>query len=294
MSLKDEESEPLNKKQKCSGEELAAVPKIALLGGPMYDEATARKKLEMHGFDVDKLHECDGYVDEHFWGDDDDDEGPNIDGVTPLIYFCIQGDVRMCRYLLSLGASTTVRSLDKHWCPMYAAAYGGEVEVCKLLFRNGAETDIRKRSYGWTPFTAAAQNRNDELVRWLVLHGALCPDGSSDIIEGCRIYVKPYGDVNVWKKHTEPPVFESIRRLVEWAEDIIRTRSSLMTFLLGTLPPSPGKDQEGTYTSQYLSGQPGIRKNIAHFAGGLEVTRTKHLRILHSVMEVLPSFMFAR
>ena len=82
-------------------------------------------------------------------------------------------------------------------------------------------------------------------------------------------------------------VSRSCERLVEWAEEITQTQSALVTFLVGTLPPEPGKDQ--TRSIQCLSGHPGVRKHISDFVG-LEVTKQKHLRILRNVAEVMPSF----
>ena len=77
-------------------------------------------------------------------------------------------------------------------------------------------------------------------------------------------------------------------RLVGWAKEVTQTHSSLMMFLLGTLPPAPGKDQSRTL--QCLSVHLGIRKQIGNFVG-LEVTKVKQLRILQSVMDVAPSLL---
>ena len=78
----------------------------------------------------------------------------------------------------------------------------------------------------------------------------------------------------------------SCERLVEWAKEVTESHSSLMMFLLGTLPPAPGMEQSRTL--QCLSGDPGVRKHIGDFVG-LEVTKVKQLRILRNVVEVLPS-----
>ena len=78
--------------------------------------------------------------------------------------------------------------------------------------------------------------------------------------------------------------------LVEWAEEVTQSHSALVTFLGGTLPPAPDKDQSRAL--QCLSGYPGVRKHIGNFVG-LEVTKRKQLRILRSVVDVLPSFIHA-
>jgi hypothetical protein len=80
----------------------------------------------------------------------------------------------------------------------------------------------------------------------------------------------------------------SCERLVEWAKEVTQTHSSLMMFLLGTLPPAPDKDQSCALL-QCLSGHPGVRKHIGDFVG-LEITKGKQLRILRQVVDVLPSF----
>lgn len=292
--------EPLSKKQKRrGGDEKPKAAEITVFGGPMYDEATARRMLRevvlnstdytpefgrrelfnstedgepMIGFDPDDaaLHNIYYHV--------VDDA---VEAITPVIYFAQKGDAKMCRYLASRGASTTQRTY--FWSPMRAAAYRGHLEVCQFLHANGASNDIWKNAGGtsWTPFHAAVFNGHDELVRWFVLQGALCADSSSEEIE-------------IYRNHLIFPELlfstamfaSSYKRLVEWAKEVTQTHSSLMMFLLGTLPPAPGKDQSRTL--QCLSGHPGVRKHIGNFVG-LEVTKAKQLRILRNVVEVLPS-----
>jgi len=87
---------PLSKRQKYGGGDEEAV------GGPMYDEATARKMLKevvrvsaeygeeaVIGFDPN-----DAALDDPYYIDVD------VDGyldTTPLIYFALKGDMKMCR-----------------------------------------------------------------------------------------------------------------------------------------------------------------------------------------------------
>ena len=91
-----------------------------------------------------------------------------------MIYFAVKGDAKMCRYLMSRGASTT-KSSSEGEDPMYVAAETGQLDVCKLLYANGAQKIVRKGNvYGWTPFHAvaasefASESSRDEVVRWLV------------------------------------------------------------------------------------------------------------------------------
>ena len=273
-------------------------------GGPMYDEATARKMLRevvllpadsdsddedaeeaVIGFDPD-----DAALDNLYYVDDENDfEGVML---TPMIWFAYKGDAKMCRYLISRGASTTKGSEDGAF-PLGAAARHGHLEVCKILYANGAQNNIRRTDDSeWTPFHFAAMNDRDQVLRWLTLHGTLCADSSSESVEGDLIYPETshyperYRRVN--RNIIRGLISPSCVRLVEWAKEVTQTHSALVMFLLGTLPPSPETFQSRTL--QCLSGHPGVRKHIADFVG-LEVTKGKHLRILRQVVDVLPSSM---
>ena len=120
-------------------------------------------------------------------------------------------------------------------------------------------------------------------MRWLTLHGALCANASSDEIERDREHL-------IYQEYEsgESVICRSCERLVEWAKEITESHSSPMMFLLGALPPAPGKDQSRIL--QCLSGHPGVRKHIGNFVG-LEVTKAKQLRILRNVVDVVPSLM---
>ena len=168
--------------------------------------------------------------------------------------------------------------------------------MCKVLHANGAQNDVRRDDHqdGSTPFHAAAINDHDEVMRWLTLHGALCADGSSETVEGHRIYPKYLRRSEerdtiseAWTRARKGKISSSCVRLVGWAKEVTQTHSALVTFLLGTLPPAPDADQNCIL--QCLSGHAGVRKHIGDFVG-LEVTKRKHLRILHQVVDVLPSF----
>ena len=281
--------QPLNKKQKRGDE---AAPEPIAFGGPMYDEATARKMLQEVRFDDD---DDDG---------DHDDEAPrgfNPDdaaldnvyhvngwarGITPMIYFATKGDPKMCRYLISRGVSTTKANDDNHNFPLFAAAMKGHLDVCKVLYGNGAQNDVRRKTisfqkrYNLTPFIVASTHGHDQVVRWLVLHGALCANNNSEYVEVGRVH----GEV---RRAMEDEGLRSCESLVAWAEEVTQSHSAVVTFLGGTLPPAPNNDQ--SCTLQCFSGHPGVRKHIADFVG-LEVTKGKHLRILQNVRMVLPFF----
>ena len=294
--------EPLSKQHICVEE----AAEIIAFGGPMYDEATARKILQevvlvsaedaVDGEAVVGLDPNDAALNDFYFINFTSSGGEEI---TPMIYFACKGDVKMCRYLISRGASTTKRSERNTFLyPMHVAARGGHLDICKVLYANGGRNDVRTDrddEDGWTPFHVAAIIDHDELVRWLTLHGALCADGSSDTVEGHRIYpvtlrcseeedpIFP----EAWKRARKGEISSSCKRLVRWAKEVTQTHSALVMFLGGALPPAPDQDQ--CRTLQCLSGHAGVRKHIGDFVG-LEVTKRKHLRILHQAMDVLPSF----
>ena len=310
--------EPLSKRQKRGGsdEKRGGGGRVLVLGGPMYDEATARKMLkevllasveavQRFGFLFNNAESNEAAV-ANWLNNAEDDEAvigfdPNdaaLDNIyyafnsyfweaeiTPMIYYAYVGNLKMCRYLASRGASTTKSTSS--WGPMRAAIHMGHLEVCKFLYANGASHDIWKEtSFGVTPLHSVAFSGRDELVRWLVLQGALCADGSSEEIERDRDHLI-YPEICFDRNKSELKLSSSYERLVGWAKEVTESHSSLKMFLLGALPPAPDKDQRCALL-QCLSGHPGVREHIGNFVG-LEVTKTKQLRFLRNVVDVLPS-----
>ena len=269
---------PRSKKQKvCESGEVY----VEALGGPMYDEVTARMMLK-----AAPVRSVGGGEGGEIGFDPDDAALDSIyhylakSEITPMIYFAHKRDLKMMRYLIFRGASTTKRTGD-HTGPMHVAAVEGSLDICKLLYANGAQGHVRLFNiYGWTPFFYAANSGYDQVVRWLVLHGALCHDDSSDEVDRDLLH----GEYRFTDKRT----CAACRRLVDWTKNVLQAHSSVVTFLLGTLPLTPEKDRGCIF--QCLCGHPGIRKQIGDFAG-LEVTKAKQLRILRSVVEVLPETM---
>ena len=101
----------------------------------MYDEATARKMLK----EVVLVPEDNEYGEEAVIGFDPDDAAlDNIYDIynahwgrqlkmTLMIYFARKGDLKMCRYLVSRGASTTKMALNSS--PMHVAASHGNLAI---------------------------------------------------------------------------------------------------------------------------------------------------------------------
>ena len=173
--------EPQIKRQKRGDEEVAS--EIIAFGGPMYDEATARKLLQeavrvpagwaADGEAVIGFNPDDASLDSLYCRRDDGKSrvggGSGVGYATPITYFADKGDAKMCRYLVSRGASTTKTSeQDIPLYAMYAAANHGHLDICKLLYANGAQDDVRRDDGdGWTPFRATTYNDRDEIKRKL-------------------------------------------------------------------------------------------------------------------------------
>ena len=130
----------------------------------MYTDKTARVVLTMGGFDPDNLNErANG-------------------GWTPLLWFIVQGNVAMVRYLISRGADG--RQTDVHGLfPMFLAALVGCLEIMKLLSRDGgAHEDIwRLDIFGRSPLNIALERGRFNVVYWLIRNGAL---ESRDDVDG--------------------------------------------------------------------------------------------------------------
>ena len=287
---------------------------IVAFGGPMDDEETARRKLEEVGFDPDRpvdstsVIEVEGYP----------------DGYLPMPYFCIAGDLMMCRYLLSKGASTTQGWVDDYddddisrggnlYCsPMYAAAHGGHLEVCKWLYEYGARGDIRKsnRIY-FSPLYAALFGRKDQVCRWLILNEALCPNNDGVV---CKDRIR-----EVFFRNRDAGKM----LIFNWASDALREHDRFMVFLMGSYIPVPfsteelakllekklrsadsvsaimeslsenqqlyvwEKEQTQPSMVQCLSGHPGIRKHIDDMLG---VVRGRDLRIMRGLERSLAPY----
>ena len=274
------------------GDRPAKKPKhneIEAFGGPMDDEETARKKLKEVGFDPDTpVNSASEIIEDEGYDDD----------CLPMPYFCQRGDLRMCRYLLSKGTSTTQSWVDDDnngvnhlHSPMYAAVLGGHLDVCKWLCEYGARGDIRKtnasfstplyismiRASGRVGIGPAERERFREICRWLILNEALCPRDngfiSDDLLE--EAFSGAYSHRDYW---------------VRWAEDAVQTHDGLMTFLMGTYLRVIPKEKHKTMNHcalSCLSGHPGIRKHIADMLG---VVRGRDLRIMRELRRKLSKF----
>lgn len=228
--------------------------------GEVENEADASAKLIERGFNPDNVGEASRPLGE-----------PCIYPrklLNPMTYFCIKGDLKMCRYLLSRGASTTA-NVHGHY-PMLWAASCGNLTVCKWLFANGA-TDI-------SPFDNEAlkealinarvawnkkQNRSNlHLVLWFLMRGA-CDDRTSGDLRSADLDTTLGGDRQL------------LLLILDWAESFVqRHHASFFLFLCeGTI----NHERPSSIVNQYLSGCPALLMKIGDYAG---VLRGRDLRKL--------------
>ena len=216
------------------------------IGGPMEDEATARKKLEEVGFDPEKVNRTKMRP--------FDQEMPYTTWQTsPMTHFCRAGDLPMCRFLLAKGASITKASDDGWWFPMIAAVRGGQLHVCKWLLDNGAASDVGRRvgndrSSLWYA-TRSGDEKYFEIGKWLILNGALSvSDGNEDMREvdanALVLDMAPRHDYLVLRrdglKNEIPNVQTDTRQMyLSWADGALSDHSSFFTFLCGATLKAP-------------------------------------------------------
>ena len=114
-----------------------------------------------------------------------------------MTYYCLKGDIKMCRYLLTKGAPTTetwYKTGDAVLSPMMAACMGGSLEICQLLCENGGLVDIGKENdLLHCPLYMASRGESSQvrrervilhqeykdICRFLILNGALSGDHRS-------------------------------------------------------------------------------------------------------------------
>ena len=295
----EEISEPAAKKQRTSSGKDAVD-----LVGPMENETTAKQKLEEAGFEEGNFFE--------------EDLTSEYVIMTPMIHFCLHGDLKMCRFLLSKGASTTESTHDFMWFPIVAAASEGHIDVLEWLCNHGAKQDIQKLDDGdRTTLKYIAQNnhaleedKRRATLKWLILNGAL------EERPGEISYYLVERDMGFCGR-------DDRRSLLSWAEEAVNTYQSFQVFLMGTLcqsayslsnlqkvlstrlksddvasilvsnrPPEVlqvcwQKLQRPPSANSCLNGQPGILQQISEFAG---VVRGRDLRIKEQFAQKLKLF----
>ena len=237
----NEQSAPPAKKHKCDED-------LIDFGGPVEDEATARMKLEEAGFDPDDLNKRSG-------------RSKLIHNIHPMSHFCLEGDLRMCRYLLSKDASTSTKGW---YFPMMTAAMGGKLDVCKWLYDHGADDDTRRLVPGADGdasalFYACRSSGEDHINvgKWLILKGALSGAGSTSESVDRKIMRDAFKPLHDSKYYVvgKVPAAKDIRPVyLSWAHDIASAHESYFTFLCGVsvAPPSFSEGLLLTHISKKL------------------------------------------
>ena len=245
------------------------------VGGPIEDTDTAIQKLKNAGFDLEKYN-----------NDINDEQNvpPAFIGygistwvVTPMIYFCGKGDLKMCRYLFVNGASCSKETSNRFWFPMYVAALESQTDVCKWLYEHGAKDDIKKKnSRGFTPLRASVRtgpSTSTSTSHWLILNGALCQNDSSTIDDTIM-----RRDLDPYDQYTTLSV-DKLLQLLLLAQETVQFHNTFIIFLGGTISTSSPVDSSPL---QSFNGKSGIMELIGDYAG---VVRGSKLRMLRKIVD---------
>ena len=244
-------------------------------GGPVEDEATARKKLKEVGFDPDNVNDVRTYA-------FDPAQEWDLWTAAPMGHFCRAGDLPMCRYLLAKGASITKAcdsddendDDDDHdddddsddddddeakYCsfPMMAAVRGGQLDVCKWLYNYGAASGVSRRLQLFgnhkSSLWFAARSGDEgyfEIGKWLILKGALCVSkGSSNVgdivIDTTAMAWDMFPRFEGVLRGEIPNIQADTRRMyLSWAEGAIIDHRIFFTFLCGASLKAPQYSEE--------------------------------------------------
>jgi hypothetical protein len=282
--------EPIAMKRRMTFEKSSSLAAVGA-GGPIEDPDTSIQTLTNAGFDLEKYdkdineYQSAPLIHEDIDDDDDDDDDdayPDWD-VTPMIYFCRKGDLKMCRYLLVNGADCRKKGgYDAFWCPMYAAACRGHLDVCKWLYKHGARDDIRTRNWlRYTALRASFEKADTSTCQWLIMNGALCQNNSDTI------------DDTIMRRDLSPQAlndpfikFADVRpQLLLWAQEIVQLQSAFLIFLGGAIVTSA---LDSSQPLQISSGKSGIMELIGDYTG--VERRASKLRILWQLTDLLSAF----
>ena len=276
------DQEPMAKRQRTLTE--------AELEGPIEDEETARETLRGAGFRLGNFTEA-------------EDAELDSDGgwrVNPICHFAGVGDLKMCRYLLTQGATTTDDVFyegDIEWFPMLAAAKLGMKEGCQWLYNHGAQQDICRVIYDrqcplevalspWDCFNNpphTTSNRALETAHWLIFNGAIPSDKEGNMCESFMSRAFAIRNAGMEGSPAFNRKFEGCKRLLSWAENSCSTHSTYSTFLQGTFCHMSNQERLSS-PAQCLDGHEGIRQKIAKYIG---VLTGRNLRIVRGIVKPL-------
>ena len=163
-------------------------------------------------------------------------------GIKPMGYFAMFGDLPMMRWLYINGADTQ----DEHlafFSPMLLAIQTKhcsprqQLKMCQWLCDHGAAEDVKRNitdgltSLDVTSLAFLFSSRSKRnLSRWLMLNGALCKDDASGDLDVATLR-EDLGQVG------QPAWRQERKMLLKWAKEHHQSRSLFGVFLMGTLSP---------------------------------------------------------
>ena len=246
-------------------------PRVAAAEDEAYNKM-ARALLEETGFDladVNKICDISG------WG-----------STTPMIHFSAEGDLKMCRYLLSHGADC--RKTDTYGrCAMFSAAIYGHLEIMQWLYHDGgAHEDIRTVTTrtGTSPLRVAVDNGHFDVVYWLILIGALVSGDDADgggiddaiMRRDLRQEFRQEGG-HAWRE-------DKREAILLWAQYAVARHENVVQLLLtGTIVRSNNQEPSPLVT---FKGTSGILELIARFVAGTQ----QQLRSRRQLLDLLSTF----
>ena len=153
---------------------------------------------------------------------------------TPMNYFCCEGNLPMCRYLLSQGADFRKRDRLGLY-PMWWAVVRGHLDVIKWLYHDaGAHEDIRN-TVVYSPLCHALRYNYFEMAKWLIRKGALAPQddvNGGDIDDAIMRRDLRSQEIDHWKHDKRLTV-------LSWVREAITTQDTVKLLLItGTIVPT--------------------------------------------------------
>jgi ankyrin repeat protein len=94
------------------------------------------------------------------WGSPDGPRGPEIGGLTPLLFAVRQGEMDCVRFLAESHVNVNQTSVEVS-SPLLVAVQNGFYDIAKFLIDHGADPNLANNK-GWTPLYLAVKNRNQE------------------------------------------------------------------------------------------------------------------------------------
>lgn len=107
------------------------------------------------------------------------------DGYTALHRSASGNHLKICEYLLELGANIHALTEDK-WTALHCAAFWNNYEIVSLLLQNGTDINAQTNGGQTALHLAASQTNNREVIQLLLMH--------------------PFINVNILNKLNETPM----------------------------------------------------------------------------------------